>query len=143
MRPKTIVSLGAALFLSFVSLPSSQEAAPDKATLRATEQARAKLQNQVHAEKARMINQINQLPQDQRPRALSNAVKNSLILQQARGSEEEENQAQDLRKVNSETEVSMSEIIAHINSLPVAERKYALREAMKALKGKKLENAQN
>jgi hypothetical protein len=150
MRQKTILPLSVAFYLSFVSLVSGQETAPeraasappDKATLLAAEQARVKLENQVNAEKGRIISRVNRLPQNERRKALANEVKNSLILQQARESEEGENQAQGLRKANPETAASMSEIIARINRLPAAERKYALREAMKAHKGKKLD-AQN
>ena len=151
MRKKTILSLGAAFCLSFASLASGQETAPeraasappDKAALLAAEQARVKLQNQVNAENGRIVNAVGRLPKNQRKKALANQVKNSLILQQAHDSEGGENQAQGLRKANLEAVASMSEIIARINRLPVAERKYALREAMMALKGKKLGNAQN
>ncbi|MCI0694757.1 hypothetical protein L0337_22470 [candidate division KSB1 bacterium] len=150
MRQKTILPLGAAFCLSFASLASGQETAPeraasvppDKVALHAAEQARVKLQNQVNAEKGRIINRVGRLPQNQRKKALINEVKNSLILQQARDSEGGENQAQGLRKPNPEM-AAMSEIIARINSLPAAERKHALRQAMKAHKGKKLENVQN
>lgn len=151
MCKKIILPLGAAFCLSLASLASGQEAAPeraaslppDKAALRATEQARMKLQNQVTAEKSRIINRVSRLPQNQSRKAgLAGQVKNSLILQQARDSEEDENQRQSLRKTNIDTSASVSEIIARINRLPAAERKYALREAMQTLKGKKLENTQ-
>jgi hypothetical protein len=143
--------LGAAFCLSFASLASGQERAPeraasvlpDKAALLAAEQARVTLQNQVNAEKGRIINRVGRLPQLQRKKALANQVKNSLILRQARESEDGDNQAQALRKANPEAAAFMSEIIARINRLPAAERKHALRQAMKALKGKKLENASN
>lgn len=147
MRLKTILPIGAAFCLSFVSLASGQETAPEraaslppnKAALHAAEQARVKLENQVNAEKARIINRVGRLPQNQRKKALAKEVKNSLILQQARDSENGENQTQSLRKADPETITSMSETIARINRLPAAERRYALHEAMKALKGKKLE----
>ncbi|MGH7596387.1 MAG: hypothetical protein ACREOI_08540 [bacterium] len=142
MRKKVILSLGTAFCLSFASLASSQEA-PEKAALLTTEQARVKLQNQVNAEKSRIINRVGQLPQNQRKKALANQVENSLILQQARNSEVDENQAPGLRKANSETAASMREIIVRLNNLPVAERKKALRETIKALKGKKQENTSN
>lgn len=140
MRKKTILSLGAALCLSLVSLASGQETVPDKAALLAAEQARVKLQNQVNAEKGRIINRVARLPQNQRKKVLANQVKNSLILQQAHDSEGGANQTQGLRKANPDTTASTSEMIARLNNLPTAERKYALREAMKALKGEKLEN---
>jgi hypothetical protein len=149
MRKKTILSLGAAFCLSFASLVNGQEIAPeraasappDKAALQAAEQAAVKLQNQVHAEKGRIVNAVGRLPKNQSRKAgLANQVKNSPILQQAHNSEGSENQAQGLRKANPEVVASTSEIIARINRLPAAERKSALREAMKALKGKKLEN---
>ncbi len=147
MRKKTILSLGAAFCLSLASLVSGQETAPeraasappDKAALLAAEQARVKLQNQVTAEKGRIINRVSRFPQSQRKKALADQVKNSLILQQAHNSEGGENQAQGLRKANSEAAASMNEIVMRINSLPAAERKNALHEAMKALKGRKLE----
>jgi hypothetical protein len=140
MRKKTILPLGAAFCLSIASLASGQETAPDKAALLAAEQARVKLQNQVNAEKGRIVNRVGRLPQNQSRKAeLVNQVKNSLILQQAHNSESGEHQAQGLRKANPDTATSMSEIIARINSLPATERKHALREAMKTLKGKKLE----
>ncbi|GEM_PF-6787777 len=143
MRKKTILLLGAAFCLSFASLVSGQEAARDKAALQAAEQARVKLQNQVTAEKSRIMNAVGRLPQNQRKKALANEVKNSLILQQARASEGDGKQTQGLRKADPEAVASMSEIVARINNLPAAERKHALREAMKALKGKKVENAKN
>jgi hypothetical protein len=139
MRKKTILPLGAAFCLSFASLVNGQEAARDKTALQAAEQARVKLQNQVNAEKSRIMNAVDRLPQNQRKKALGNEVKNSLILQQARDSEGDGKQAQGLSKVNPEAVASMSEIVARINNLPAAERKHARREAMKALKGKKLE----
>jgi hypothetical protein len=139
MRKKTILPLGAAFCLSIASLASGQETAPDKAALLAAEQARVKLQNQVSAEKGRIINRVGRLPQNQRKKALATQVKNSLILQQAHHSEGGENQTQGLRKANPDTAASTSEMIARLNSLPATERKNALREAMKALKGKKLE----
>jgi hypothetical protein len=137
MRKKNILPLGAAFCLSFASLASGQETAPDKAALLAAEQARVKLQNQVTAEKGRIINAVGRLPQNQSRKAgLANQVKNSLILQQAHASEGGENQAPGLRKANPAATASSSEIIARINRLPAAERKSALREAMKALKDK-------
>jgi hypothetical protein len=85
MLHKTIFSLNAAFWLSFVSLASGQETAPEKAALLAAEQARVKLQNQVNEEKGRIINRVGRLRQNQRKEALADQVKNSLILQQARG----------------------------------------------------------
>lgn len=143
MRAKTILALGAAFCLSFASLASSQETAPDKTALQAAEQSRVKLQNQVNAEKEHIINQVGRLPQDQRRKALADLVKNSPILKQAHASERDENQTQELRQANPDTAVAMSEIIARLNRLAAVERKYALHEAIKALKGKKLENAKD
>lgn len=151
MLKKTILPLSAVLCVSLASLAAGQETAseraasvpPDKAALLAVEQARVKLKKQVDTEKNRIIDRVNRLPQNQHEKALTNEVKNSLIFQQAHRSEGGEQQAQSLRKANLEAVVSMSEIIARINRLPSAERKYALHEAMKARKGKKLENATN
>ena len=143
MRPKTILLLGTTFYLSLVALASGQEGGQDKVALQAAEQSRVNLQAQVNVEKDRIINQVVRLPQDQRKKALIDQVKNSPIMQQAHASESGESQTESLRKVNPETAISMSEIIARINSMPVLERKYALREAMKALKGKKLENDLN
>jgi hypothetical protein len=138
MHQKTILSLGAAFCLSLTSLVSGQET--DKAALLAEKQAREKLQKQVNTEKNRIVNRVGQRPVEMRKKALANQVKASTILQQARAQEEGENPTQGLGKASPEPTVSKSEIIKRINSLPVAERRNALREAMKELKGKKLEN---
>jgi hypothetical protein len=147
MRKKNILSLSAAFCLSFSSLVSGQEAAavpPNKAALLAAEQAAMKRQDQVNTEKGRIIKAVGRLPKNQSRKAgLANQVKNSLILQQARDSEGGGNQVQSLRKANSDTAASTSALIARINRLPAAERKHALREAMQALKGRKVENAKN
>jgi hypothetical protein len=143
MRKRIILPLGAAFCLSFASPAGGQEKATavprDKAALLAAEQARVELQHQVNSEKSRIIDRLGGFPKDQRKKTLLNQVKNSLILQQAHNNEGGQNRAQGLRKASPDTAASTSKVIAHINSLPVAERKFALREAMKALKGKKLE----
>lgn len=147
MRKKTILWLSVAVCLSFASPASGQEKGPeraasvppDKAALLAAEQARVKLQSEVNAEKGRIMNRIGGLPQHQRKRALVDQVKASLILQHAHKSEGSLNRVQGLRQANTDTAATTSKVIADINSLPAAERKHALREAMKALKGKKLE----